>query len=327
VTRILIPSLASRCRSLALPCSLLRLGRRRPDARGLREARAAGIRRCWPAASVAFAPVQSCCFRPGSPLGSSPDCSDARGTVPLPSSRGIRAVGESASLRSRHPSPLHRHDASESTPTAIAGRFGAEGATLAACSVLVVSHHLDGFLLQSARGLVASRCRSWGSPRFRRDPLVSEPILAFPATYFAPLEGCSPRVAAPRHRGRCLLAVFTTSRLCSTFGSGTHARDCSPACALSFLGFVPPSRSFRTATGSLLPSVGAPHRPRTWPKPVRADSRSRRATARLAEASPVTGCTPPRWRAGSAREASPVRVRSRTPRIRRPRREARTTSA
>jgi hypothetical protein len=33
-------------------------------------------------------------------------------------------------------------------------------------SALVVSHHLDGFLRTWARGLVASRCRSWGSPRF-----------------------------------------------------------------------------------------------------------------------------------------------------------------
>jgi hypothetical protein len=171
----------------------------------------------------------------------------------------------------RHPSPLHRRHASESTPATLAGRFGAEGATLAARSVLVVSHHLDGFLLQSARGLVASRCRSWGSPRFRRDRLVSEPIVAFPATYFAPLEGCSPRVAAPRHRGRCLLAVFTASRPCSTFGSGTHAIGCPTTCALSFLGFVPPPRSFRTATGSLPPSVML----RTAPEPAEASSSRR----------------------------------------------------
>jgi hypothetical protein len=70
--------------------------------------------------------------------------------------------------------------------------------------------------------------------------------LPSPRRSFAPLEGCSPRVAAPRHRGRCLLAVFTTSRPCSTFGSGTLAGDCSSTRALSFLGFVPPPRSFRT---------------------------------------------------------------------------------
>jgi hypothetical protein len=34
-------------------------------------------------------------------------------------------------------------------------------------SALVVSHHLDGFLRFSICGLVASRCRSWGPPRFR----------------------------------------------------------------------------------------------------------------------------------------------------------------
>ena len=37
-------------------------------------------------------------------------------------------------------------------------------------SVLVVSHHLDGFLRDSAGGLVASRCQSWGSPRFPAPP-------------------------------------------------------------------------------------------------------------------------------------------------------------
>jgi len=37
------------------------------------------------------------------------------------------------------------------------------------CSVLVVSHHLNGFLRATARGLVASLCRPWGSSRFLRD--------------------------------------------------------------------------------------------------------------------------------------------------------------
>jgi hypothetical protein len=40
-------------------------------------------------------------------------------------------------------------------------------------SVLVVSHHLDGFLRAKDRGLVASHCRSWGSPRFSKpSPLI-----------------------------------------------------------------------------------------------------------------------------------------------------------
>jgi hypothetical protein len=37
----------------------------------------------------------------------------------------------------------------------------------------VVSHHLDGFLRETAGGLVASRCRSWGSRRFAGSPLVA----------------------------------------------------------------------------------------------------------------------------------------------------------
>jgi hypothetical protein len=42
-----------------------------------------------------------------------------------------------------------------------------------ACSALVVSHHLDGFLLRGARSLVACCSRPWGSPGFgpRRAPL------------------------------------------------------------------------------------------------------------------------------------------------------------
>jgi len=39
-------------------------------------------------------------------------------------------------------------------------------------SALVVSHHLDGFLRFASRGLVASRCRSWGPSRFRTGRLA-----------------------------------------------------------------------------------------------------------------------------------------------------------
>ena len=49
-------------------------------------------------------------------------------------------------------------------------RLRSRGATRATCSVLVVSHHLDGLLRNRDRELVASRSRSWGSPRFRPPP-------------------------------------------------------------------------------------------------------------------------------------------------------------
>jgi hypothetical protein len=329
------PSRASRRRSLALPCSLLRLGRHRPGVRGLREIRAARIRRCGPAASMAFAPVQSCCFRPGSPLGFDiglPRCSRNRAASFL--SWDSYGGGERIAA-SRHPSPLHRHHASESAPTAIAGGFVAEGATLAARSVLVVSHHLDGFLLRSARGLVASRCRSWGSPRFGlRSALVASEDARSSRSLPSPRRSirtprrmfpADSRTASPRPLPPCRFHDFEAllrhrvRYACHRLPD--HLRP-------SFLGFVPPSRSFWTATGSLLPSADEL---RTAPEPgrslARADDRSRRATARLAEASPVTGPAPPRWHGGSVRRASSLRSRSRTPHIERPRREARTTSA
>jgi len=65
--------------------------------------------------------------------------------------------------------PLHRHPSRASTPPnrhccrpGSVPRLPASESR----SVLVVSHHLDGFLRSKGRGLVASRCQSWGSPRF-----------------------------------------------------------------------------------------------------------------------------------------------------------------
>jgi len=87
-------------------------------------------------------------------------------------------------------------------------------------SALVVSHHLGGFLRSKGRGLVASRCQSWGSPRFlpsgsRSDRAHVPKDRALPAgvpmhsprRLFTPLEEFHPTAAAPRHRGRCPLAV------------------------------------------------------------------------------------------------------------------------
>jgi hypothetical protein len=65
-------------------------------------------------------------------------------------------------------SPLHRRAREASTPARTASPcFGPEGYhPPKSRSVLVVSHHLDGFLRFMSCGLVASRCRSWGPPRF-----------------------------------------------------------------------------------------------------------------------------------------------------------------
>jgi len=64
--------------------------------------------------------------------------------------------------------PLHRHAVAASTPALDpkVARFGFEVPPSKSRSVLVVLHHLDGFLRCCGCGLVASRCRSWGSSRF-----------------------------------------------------------------------------------------------------------------------------------------------------------------
>ena len=53
--------------------------------------------------------------------------------------------------------------------------IGVPGATRATRSALVVSHHLDGFLRAARRGLIASRCRPWGSWRFTVDLAIPDP--------------------------------------------------------------------------------------------------------------------------------------------------------
>jgi hypothetical protein len=120
-------------------------------------------------------------------------------------------------------------------------RFGREGATPSACSALVVSHHLGGFLLRSFRGLVASRCRSWGSSRFRRRRLGSQgpkalpdSIAAFPATSVSYPSKDDPRLQ-PHHVtvavaslvfGSPLSRRAPPSRPCSAVESGTSPRRC-----------------------------------------------------------------------------------------------------
>lgn len=118
--------------------------------------------------------------------------------------------------------PLHRHTFRASTPPCRhccrPGSVPRQPAS-ESCSALVVSHHLGGFLRSGGRGLVASRCQSWGSPRFLTSGSWSGPAPvrdrhpvgrsadAFPATLFTPLEEFHSTAAAPRHRGRCPLAV------------------------------------------------------------------------------------------------------------------------
>jgi hypothetical protein len=77
--------------------------------------------------------------------------------------------------------------------------IGPAGPTARSCSVLVVSHHLDGFLRAEACGSIAPHCRT-GVRRVSR-------FTALPATRFTPSEDFPSPAAAPHLCGRCLLAV------------------------------------------------------------------------------------------------------------------------
>jgi hypothetical protein len=72
------------------------------------------------------------------------------------------------------------------------------------CSVLVVSHHLDGFLRAAACGFVAPRCRPWGSPRFLPRP----PELREPGRHrHSPRRGSYPSKSFPRQQPRRITAT------------------------------------------------------------------------------------------------------------------------
>jgi hypothetical protein len=64
------------------------------------------------------------------------------------------------------PSVVSRRCVHSRTPLQAAMAFGPRVPHLDSCSARVVSHHLDGLLRTGACGLVASRFRPWGSPRF-----------------------------------------------------------------------------------------------------------------------------------------------------------------
>jgi len=142
-------------------------------------------------------------------------------------------------------------------------------------SILVVLHHLDGFLRPEVAGLLhpAASHEVRRVSRFRasvptcRNRLVRS-AGAFPATLFTPLEELHPTAAVPHRCGRCPLAVASvssrhllpvplpvpgldalpsgdsTSRLSSAVGSVTPLDRCQSRDALSFRGLCSPSRSF-----------------------------------------------------------------------------------
>jgi hypothetical protein len=85
------------------------------------------------------------------------------------------------------------------------------------CSILVVSHHVDGLLHAVVRGFIAPRCRPGGSLRFPvpRNPSppkwrqASRPVPRNAGSYPSKNDSSA---AVPRHRGRCPLDVLHAVR-------------------------------------------------------------------------------------------------------------------
>jgi len=125
-------------------------------------------------ALVSFAPLQSSCSN--APVG------DFRPSLLgfVPASLTPADIAAVAVLVNRTSPPLHRPRPRRPLPRRhCCRRFGCEVPTSQSCSDLTDSHGLAGFLRRLARlrgplhhrwcrirGLVASRCRSWGSLRF-----------------------------------------------------------------------------------------------------------------------------------------------------------------
>jgi hypothetical protein len=136
--------------------------------------------------------------------------------------------------------------------------FGSELPGSNSRSVLVVSHHLDGFLRVETCGLVASRCQSWGSSRFLlsvaacrrsgRGRSSHSPRRSYPSKNSLDSScSASPRPLPPRRS-----APFEAVDL----GALLHRRVCDVTAPLrvtrilSFLGFVPLQGTVRTVTPS-----------------------------------------------------------------------------
>jgi hypothetical protein len=142
-----------------------------------------------------------------------------------PASPGVRCVAAPPPVTSiARPLPTASRC---SRPVAVAPRsHGADGTTRPASrSDLVVSHHLAGLLRAKDRGLVASRCRSWGSPRCSR-PAPSAPTFD---TARAPT-GCGgeagqlPATLRPFEEFPPLPAVRCHHRLFGPHAVGLHRR-------------------------------------------------------------------------------------------------------
>jgi hypothetical protein len=176
----------------------------------------------WADPAHFISPSELCTHRPGR----APDT--LAGSSETTSSRGIRPAVRSettacaATPYGRRP-PLHRRWIAQarsrvchraSTPTCIAACFGFEEPSSKSCSVLVVSHHLDGFLRSGVEGLFhpsadpGVRCVS-------HDPAARRQAVAVPAASNRTPRRLTSFAAARCHHRRCLPAVSTAPRRCS----------------------------------------------------------------------------------------------------------------
>lgn len=149
-----------------------------------------------------------------------------------PSSPGIRPT--STSLRAPPEFPCIGMASGVHSRATSRPRFGVEGATLAACSALVVLHHLGGFLLRKFAGLLhpaanpGVRRVSVGADSVHRDPKISRRARCRLSRDVRSLRRMSSIAAVPRHRGQS-----------SAVESVTLHRRCQRCCVPSFLGMVP----------------------------------------------------------------------------------------
>jgi hypothetical protein len=139
---------------------------------------------------------------------------------PAATSRGIRRGHPSVDIAPMRP-----------LPPDVAARLRAPGSHPGASrSALVVSHHLGGLLRIEGRGLVASRCRPWGSPRFRTPcppgRSRTERRVPFPATQNRPPKN------SPRRQPRRVTTAVAPLPFDSDDRDGLRSAEADPHTAL-----------------------------------------------------------------------------------------------
>jgi len=122
------------------------------------------------------------------------------------------------------------------------------------------------------RGLVASRCQSWGSPRFLRCAVLPQAeacehnVRRISRDALYPSKNLPSPIAVPRHRGRCPPAVLSCRAVLPTppplpetpSTAGPTGASASRPCSIAES--VAPSRSLPTAPRPILPGLCSPSR-------------------------------------------------------------------